>query len=202
MTLAYLPGMETLSRNQLQKDLQQMLDTYLATRSTPIDRITDMDIMWRLHALMRVVGEVLWEDWISVPLTDLVPKQLENDLMEGNLQLNTHTVDATGDLASTVWRLYNRDVQRIRDATERAQGLPQIEESESFIVVGLGGCNVKQQCELYDLLEYFHDRLIHRHGCYYLEPVKEVGIHHRFSWHVTIDDFPQMEIHGSLDMLD
>ena len=58
----------------------------------------------------------------------------------------------------------------------------------------LTGCNVQQTGELYDLLEYAWERLVYRHGMYYLHPVNEVGLHHRHSWHVSIADSPAIDI--------
>ena len=52
--------------------------------------------------------------------------------------------------------------------------------------------------EIFDLLEYIHSRLLHRHGVSHMHPVTQVGIHHRSSWHVSIEDHPEIVLKGSV----
>ena len=60
--------------------------------------------------------------------------------------------------------------------------------------VRLVGRNVVHQYEFYDLLEYCWQRLVYTHGVVHLQPVEEVGVHHRHSWHVTIECSPKIGI--------
>ena len=97
------------------------------------------------------------------------------------------------DMADKVLRIYDRDTRRMAAAQDRAQEL--LDMWEGDMKVGLTGCNVAEDSlELHDLLEYIHARLVFKHSCYYFHPREEVGVHHRWSWHVSVEDCPVCEV--------
>ena len=190
VTLSYLPGMSPLSMRTLQSDLQGMLNEWRKTRATPEKRSRNTDIMWRRHAIVQS-GEGTYDDDVTYVISDLTLDQIKHDLATKTVYLGGRVL--AEEKPDDVLRLYWRDMGRQLDADARAAGLCQADEGD-LMDVPLTGCNVQQKGELYDLLEYAWERLVYRHGVYHLHPVNEVGVHHRHSWHVSIEDSPAVVI--------
>ena len=111
------------------------------------------------------------------------------DLARGRIFL---PVKEEEDMAHKVLRIYDRDARRMAAAEDRAQEL--LDMWQGHMKVGLIDCKVAEHSlELHDLLEYIHARLEYKHSCYYFHPKEEVGLHHRFSWHVSVEEFPVLD---------
>ena len=157
-------------------------------RSAPLTRIRNLDILWRRHARFTR-DRSPYELDESVVLTDMTLDQIQEDMARDRIFL---PVKGEEDMADTVLRIYDRDTHRMAAAQDRAQEL--LDMSGGHMKVGLIDCRVAEHSlELHDLLEYIHARLEYKHSCYYFHPKEEVGLHHRFPWHVSFEDFPVLE---------
>ena len=97
-------------------------------------------------------------------------------------------------LTDALLMYHDRDTKRRAEATDRAKELiPLREPNDQPIQVPLSSCRVMQEGELHDLLEYLLARLIFKHSVWHMHPTEEVGLHHAMSWHVSIEDDPEMD---------
>ena len=126
------------------------------------------------------------------PIVDFAIDDLHGLVTEDNIALTT---PAGNDMTLTdaLLKYHDRDTKRRAEATDRAKELiPLQEPNDQPIQVPLSSCHVMQEGELPDLLEYMLSRLTFKHGAYHLHPIEEVGLHHAMSWHVTIEDLPEI----------
>ena len=79
VTIAYLPGMAPLLRRNIHTDLTNMLDAWRWSRSAPLTRIRNLDILWRRHAsFTRERSQYELDE--SVVLTDMTLDQIQDDM--------------------------------------------------------------------------------------------------------------------------
>ena len=194
-------------RWSLQNDLCGVCAVWLAKREFPIERPLCTEILWVRHCKFNPAKTVcshvdtpacLQEEIAPYsmpqvcPIVDLAIKDLHVLVMEDNVALTTN---AGNDMTLTdaLLKYHDRDTKRRAEATDRAKELiPLREPNDQPIQVPLSGCRVMQEGELHDLLEYLLARLTFKHGAHHLHPIKEVGLHHAKSWHVTIEDSPRI----------
>ena len=107
-----------LMRN-IHTDLTNMLDAWRWSRSAPLTRIRNLDILWRRHARFTR-DRSPYELDESVVLTDMTLDQIQEDMARDRIFL---PVKGEEDMADTVLRIYDRDTHRMAAAQDRAQEL-------------------------------------------------------------------------------
>ena len=210
VTLGYLPGMVADKRWSLQHDLGDACHAWQRLRRVPLERPLCTDLLWVRHCKFYPVKEVCSQvdalvgvkDEIGpycgamiCPIVDFAIKDLLKLVSEDNIALTT---PAGNDMTLTeaLLKYHDRDTKRRAEATDRAKQLiPLQEPDDKPIQVPLSGCHVRQEGELHDLLEYLLSRLSFKHSVWHMHPNGEVGLHHANSWHVSIEDGPQIVDH-------
>ena len=205
VTLGYLPGMVADKRWSLQNDLCGACHVWLVKRGVPLQRPLCTEILWVRHCKFDPVKEVCshvdaltglqeeiapYSKPMVCPIVDFAIDDLHGLVMEDSIALTT---PAGNDMTLTdaLLKYHDRDTKRRAEAMDRAMQLMPHEVNEP-IQVPLSSCHVMQEGELHDLLEYLLSRLSFKHSVWHMHPNGEVGLHHADSWHVSIEDVPEI----------
>ena len=192
VTLGYLPGMVADKRRSLERDLRDVCDIWMVKRGVPLQRPFSTEILWVRHCLFDPVQEEIgpYCSPKTCPIIDFTTDDLRTLVTEDNIALLTPAGNDKA-LLEALLEYHDRDNKRTTEATDRAMQLIHREFNEP-IQVPLTSCHVVQGGELHDLLEYLLSRLIFKHGVWHMHPRGELGLHHAGSWHVSIEDAPQI----------
>ena len=207
VTLGYLPGMVANKWWSLQRDLCNACDVWKRLRRVPLERPLSTDLLWVRHCKFYPVKEVCSQvdalvgvkDEIGpycgamiCPIVDFAIEDLLKLVSEDNIAFTT-PAGSDMTLTEALLKYHDRDTKRRAEATDRAKQLIPLQESnDKPIQVPLSGCHVRQEGELHDLLEYLLARLSFKHSVWHMHPKGEVGLHHAMSWHVSIEDGPEI----------
>ena len=207
VTLGYLPGMVDDKRWSLQHALRDACHVWQVMRRNPLDRPRCTDLLWVRHCQFYPVEEVcsqvdalvdLKEEigpycgTMICPIVDFAIEDLLKLVSENNIALTT-PAGSDMTLTDALLKYHDRDTKRRAEDTDRAKELiPLREPNDQPIQVPLSGCHVRQEGELHDLLEYLLARLSFKHSEWHMHPKDGVGLHHAMSWHVTIEDGPEV----------
>ena len=192
VTLGYLPGMVGNKRWILYRDLHDVCSVWLLKRGVPLQRPLSTEILWVRHCQFNPVPEEIapYCPPRTCPVIDFATDDLRTLVTEENIALSTPAGNDK-DLIQALLEFHNRDTKRRAEATHRANLLTAREPNEP-IQVRLSSCHVVQGGEMHDLLEYLLARLSFKHAVWYIHPRGEIGLHHAGSWHVSIEEAPQI----------
>lgn len=184
--------MGDIGMSMLRRDLQDMLDAWKATRHSPHIRCRDLRILFLKRVRMEMVKFPPYPPVIDyLPIADLIEEEDPSSLeLERLNQLGKTAIESPAEICRCFWR----DRRRQREVKGRSTTLPRPSKNTDVIEFSLDHGNVAQDGELYDLLEIFQDRLTYKHRCNLVAPLEEIHVHHRFSWHVSMGKYAEIEI--------
>ena len=187
-TMAYLPWLPWRSREVIMGSNESIITDWKHGASDPLGRPHDL-LTWRQCHITDPNDDTNYK---SMPFYDMSHDVINEHLQNKTIHLarpvyhngpDGETVEERNDVS--IVRLWNRDNNRL-DAAKRLESYSASHATVTGMVhLRLKNGIITEDSEVFTLLHYVNQNLIHHHRVHYLQPQHEIGLKSAESWHVT-----------------